>query len=123
MRRLAAISLLLIFLALSSSATSIACATNCAQMTHPASAMPGMDMTMEHSDVMPATQSFAGTHCAGHALRLLAQRVVTPPSPYSAVLRPSSAQGVTFASATGVACAFFAASPPGPALLPTQLRI
>ena len=127
MRRLAAISLLLVFVALSSSATSIACVTNCAQMAPPAtSTAPVLVMPMHHHHhamPAPASQSFAATHCAGPATRLLAQRIVAPASADSAAPLLSVAPTVALSSRTAGARAPFAATPPGPPASLTQLRI
>lgn len=123
MRRLAAISLLLILLALASSASTIACAANCAQPA--ATPLPAMTMHMHHHGAMVRSGGvgFAARHCAGPAPRVLAQRIVVPGSQDGPAVEPGSAEVVRVVCTSEVEPALFAASPPGPPVLPTQLRI
>jgi hypothetical protein len=121
-RRLAAISLLLILFALTSGATTIACAANCARQPAAAPAMAMMHMHHHHVMPMPASTGFTATHCMGRALRLLAPRIVVS-STHSGSAPIAGKIHIELLAGASVVVQAPLASPPGPPLLPTQLRI
>jgi hypothetical protein len=128
MRRTLAITLLLGFLSIASGTSSVVCASDCAAASHDhAATLPMIASGHHHHHATAAVATAAigaarSPHCALTAPPALVQSP-RPQAPTLAITSVVANSGAALAINVAEIVAPSDASPPGPPVLPTQLRI